>query len=257
MVIAVVFWLVGLFDRVIMPFVTRAGAEITVPDLRHMSISDADSVCQLTGIEIVNEKKRLDDRYPPGVVLDQYPPAGSIVKSGRRMELVISERSALIPCPDVVGRSPREAVIMADSTGLNVDLDGITYSHSDKVPEGVVLAQNPSPLTGLTRGSVIRITVSLGDKPIQSVVPDLVGRNISDVRFQLAKQSLRLGRIERYPDRTLPVGSIMSQYPEAGSIVGEHSTVDVQMAVEPVGVKEENQSGQSSNDVNTPVKESN
>ncbi len=238
-IIAVVWLVVGLVDRVIMPLVVLSSVERQVPNLHHLSLEEADSICCLIGLELVRGRVRVDNRLPPGSVLDQFPVAGVSVKPGRRVEVITSGRERLIACPDAVGRSPREAMLMADSSGLVVVENHIRYSHSSRYPEGVVMVQRPLPMTGMMRGDELTLTVSLGPRPTETVAPELVGRRISEVGVILAKHNLRLGKVTRYPDSSVPSGTVISQSPEPGSPMKPGEKVNVSVTKEPVkGIKD-------------------
>ena len=136
-------------------------------------------------------------------------------------------------CPDVIGRSPREASIVADSLGLVVDFGKNKYRHSNKYPEGVVLNQSPEPGVELRRDDELTLTVSLGRVPTEIVAPDLVGRKLDNIGIVLAKYNLRLGHVNRYPDSTLPPGTVLTQKPLPGTPMKSGGRISVNIAVKP------------------------
>ncbi len=228
-------WLIALTDRVILPFISRADVEMSMPDLRRMTYAQAGSLCKVSRLELMPARIRSDDKAPVGVVLDQYPHTGSIIKPGRRVEVVVSGNSGLIACPDVVGKSPREAGLIADSSGLWLNMEAIRYQFSENDPEGVIIEQSPFALTGLLKGAEMRITISLGSAPAIPTVPDLIGVNIENASFMLRKQGLRLGEIITYPDRKHHPGTVIEQSRLPGDPAGEGDIVDVRIATQPVG----------------------
>jgi len=229
-----IIWLILLIDRVVMPLIALSGVERQVPDLHHLSLFEADSICNDLRLELVQGRIRIDDRQPPGTILDQYPITGVIVKPGRRIEVVVSDHEMLAVCPHVIGQSPREAAILANSIGLEVLTEHTRYSHSSKYPEGVVISQRPSPGTELNRGQELIITVSLGRLPENIVAPNLVGHKLVDIRMLLAKNGLRKGKITRFPDRSVPVGTIISQDPKQGTAINAGESINLRVAVKPL-----------------------
>ncbi len=206
-----------------------------MPDLRKISFDEADSICKLAGVELLPARIRSDDKLPPGIVIDQYPQAGSIVKPGRRAEVVVSGTAGLVPCPEVIGKAPSEAGLIADSSGLWLNIEAIRYRFSEIDPEGVIIEQSPLALTGLLKGSELRITVSLGSEPLNPSVPDLIGVNIENATLMLRKQGLRLGEVVKYPDRNHHPGTIIEQSMAPGASIGMDNIVNVRVAVEPIG----------------------
>lgn len=229
-----IIWMVLLVDRVVMPLITLSGVERQVPDLHHLSISEADSVCRNLGLELVRGRIRTENRLSPGTILDQYPIAGGMVKPGRRIEVVVSDHEMLAICPYVIGQSPREAAIRANSIGLEVLSEHTRYHHSTLYPEGVVMAQYPASGKELTRGHELVLTVSLGKKPDNIVAPNLVGRDINDVGLLLAKNSLLKGKIIHFPDKSVTEGTIISQYPEPGATMQSGESIALRVAMKPV-----------------------
>jgi len=227
------FWLIIFIDRIIMPTIVRGDLEVEVPDLRSLSISEAMRLCEDIGVEIVQGRIRVDNSHPRGTVLDQNPHYGAVVKPGRRIVVILSTREQLILCPDIISMSPREARLIADSSGLQVAESQLRYVHSKLVPAGVVLEQSPSSMTGMMRGDSISITVSLGILPENIVAPNLVGRNFEELEFVLAQNRLQMGRITRYPDKSARTEQILSQQPVPGTKMSAGEKMHFNIAIIP------------------------
>ena len=244
-VIVAALWFVGFLDRVVMPLISRSGVQVNVPDLRNIKFEQADSLCSKLQLEIVKARTRPDDRLGAGVIVDQFPVAGSVVKPGRRIEVVVTDQAGLIACPGVVGRSVREAMISADSCGLVIRENAIRYAYSEQDPEGVVVSQTPPPFTGVLKGAELRLTVSLGGAPVEMIVPNLVGRNFEEASFLLIRYQLHPGDVISFPDRHSTPGIILSQDPPAGSTLPDDKRVNLRVAIRPVGMEEEADTTQS------------
>ncbi len=227
-------WIIGLLDRVVMPLLAFSGVEIKVPELRGMPVMEAQVECARLGLEFVRGRVRVDNAHPPGTIIDQFPPVGARVKPGRRVEAMVSVSDAAVLCPDVAGKSPREASLIADSTGLVVNTDSIRYRHSNAFPAGVVIKQSPAPLAQMKRGEEIKIWVSLGAEPKSITAPDLVGKSLDDIKLILTRNRLVIGAVARYPQRHFKPGVILAQDPPAGAAMQPGSTISVRIAVSPV-----------------------
>ncbi len=227
------FWLVGFIDRIVMPLFVFSGVEVVVPDLHGNSVQQAEEICNTAGIELERGRVRIDNNHAPGTVLDQSPQAGDRVKAGRKIDVLVSISDMMVHCPDVLGRSPREATLIADTSGLTIYSDSIKYTFSIDYPEGVVLRQSPDPLNQMSRGEQLKIWVSLGDMPSEIIAPDLVGKNIQDVTLVLAKYRLLLGKVTRYPQRGVAEGTVLSQNPAPGTALDVGDRVHLRVAVSP------------------------
>ncbi len=233
-VVIAAFWIVALMDKVVMPFIVQSGNEIEVPDLHHLSFEEAEKLCEKGQIELIRGKERIDEFLPVNSILDQYPVAGLTVKPGRRVEVVVSTHALRISCPDLFGRSPREAKIIANSSGLVIPKNKIHYRYSSRFPEGVVLSQKPAAGTEIDRGDTLSIGVSLGAKPDKIVVPDVVGQNLEGINIVLAKHNLRLGKVTKHPTSASVAGTILAQDPLPGITLQKSVRVNVSVAVKPV-----------------------
>jgi serine/threonine-protein kinase len=228
-------WIVAMADKVILPLIVMAGNEVSTPDLTNLPKSVADSICTASRLQMTKTRTRQDDRVPPDIVIDQYPAAGTPVRPGRVIEVVISDQTGLVVCPNVIGRSPREVAIIADSAGLSFDGTTVSYLHSETEPEGIVIGQRPLAYTGVRRGERLMLTVSLGSTPVSPTVPDLIGCNLSEVKFILAKQGLLLGETVSFPDRNRTPGTVIGQNPAWGETAPTDGIVSITIAVEPLG----------------------
>ena len=223
-----------ILDQIIMPIVVRHGVEVNAPDLRYISYRSADSICRANDLKLVRGRERVDSRIPVESILDQHPVAGVRVKKGRTIEVVVSVAENLSVCPNVIGISPREAQLLANSVGLRIDESRIQYQCSYKYPEGVVMLQHPLPITGMLPNDEIVITVSLGRLPAYVIAPHLVGRKLEEIYHILTNNQLMIGDVSNFPDNKVPPGTVLSQKPAAGSQMQPGDKIDIEIAVEPV-----------------------
>ncbi|MFC2150042.1 PASTA domain-containing protein [Calditrichota bacterium] len=239
--IALMIWGTATFDRVIMPLFVLKGIEIRVPDLHHMQWEDAARLCKTMKLELVTEKARIDLRVPPGRILDQFPLSGATVKPGRIIEVIVSKEALKVDVPDLSGRSPREAMLIADSLGLVLSESNFHYMYSKYAPEGVIMMQDPKAGLLVNGGDTLTISISLGEKPSQIVVPDLVGQQIDGISVTLARSNLRLGKVTRHPTKNAAPGTILEQDPSAGTLSEKVIRVNITVAAKPVTGNESNE----------------
>lgn len=230
--VSALIWLVVATDRAVMPLMTLTGVERTVPDLRHLKLSAADSLCRKEGLDLVMGRTRIDQSLPPGSVLDQFPVPGSRVKPGKRIEVVVSDREGLVACPYLEGRSPREAMLLADSSGLKVIEEHLRYANTLEFPEGVVFSQNPRAAALVRPGSEITLTVSLGPAQSDLTIPDLNGRTLADAKLDLAQRGMIAGAVSFQVDAAVPAGTVLDQSPAPGNQSGAGGFVNLTVACE-------------------------
>ena len=135
-IVTIVFVVGVLFvNGVIMPFYTRLGEEVEVPEVVEMNVQTADSLLQTKGFHIVVEREQYDWNYPEGTVISQNPEAFSVTKPGRRIYVTVSIGEKLSTMPNLVGKSARDAVFAAQSVGLELPDECFGYEYSNYYPQ--------------------------------------------------------------------------------------------------------------------------
>lgn len=233
MMAAVAAWMLLLTDKLIMPRIANKGVEVTIPDLHLMPFYDAELMCDKLGLTLVRMRMRIDNHHPAGIIVDQFPVSGTIVKPGKAIEVIYTVGSEVILCPILVGRSPREAVLIADTSGLYVDESKTLYAHSTRHPDGVVMRQIPEQFTTMMSGDTVRLVVSVGSLPEEVRAPRLIGQKIGELNRILIKHRVRLGTVTRYPDSSVPPNTVIAQTPEPDAEMNPGERVNVRIAVKP------------------------
>lgn len=129
-----------------------------IPDVTGMATGQARSALSDAGFADVSTANEFSDSVPRGGVVSQEPGPGSRARSGQAVSLVIS-RGEPKEVPSLVG----ESVTSATRAVSGLDLEVTTSSQtSDSVPEGAIIAQEPSPGAVLEEGDVVALVVSTG-----------------------------------------------------------------------------------------------
>jgi serine/threonine-protein kinase len=127
--------------------------------------------------------------------------------------------------PSLIGQSARNAATQFSAKGLN--LNWISQVYSDFLATNNVIAQEPPPGAELVRGSRVDILVSLGPREMLYVMPDLIGKEESEVRSVLTQMGFRIGNVytRRYPG--IKSNVIINQYPKAGYAVMKSDIINL------------------------------
>lgn len=106
---------------------THHGEAISIPDVRHKSLADAERILKDAGLPVVVSDTGYVKNLPPDCVLEQSPAPGEKVKSGHVIYVTInSAHSPVITIPDVIDNSSlREA--MAKLTAMGFKLGSPQY----------------------------------------------------------------------------------------------------------------------------------
>lgn len=105
--------------------------------------------------------------------------------------LVYTVHLGTVSVPELRGLSDQEAEGQAHDLGLMIAFDD-TGVFSEKIPPGLVAAQNPLPGFHVKAGSVVRVNRSLGDQQIW--VPQILGESPQAAIRALDNAGLHPGR---------------------------------------------------------------
>lgn len=171
----------------------------------------------------INIQEKYDNNIPFDTVISQDPEGNTFALVGSKVNLVISKGRPVIP--DVVGKSKEDAksVIESDENAGFV-FDSIEQYHNT-ISKGDVISQNPQAGTQVLIGSAVNVVSSKG----QPVVPDVVGKSKTGAE-SIINNVKGAGFVIKYSweyDRTVSVGNVISQNPQAGTSVNIGSTISI------------------------------
>ena len=171
------------FNMVIMPLLVRQGKQVEVPALTGLSTGEAVEILNESGLAVRDTLERTNDAVEPGMIMDQEPPAGTAVKPGRAVRLLVSRGGEKREVPALAGQSTRTARVALGNAGYG--LGNVVQVHSDYVEEGFVVASDPPGGTQLAPGQRVHLLVSLGPAQAPLALPDLRGLRLTRVEEQL------------------------------------------------------------------------
>jgi serine/threonine-protein kinase len=206
----------------------------TVPELRGLPERDASILLVDQGLAARRdpERDRYDEQVVPGHVLDQRPRAGSLVKRGSAVEIVLSRGPLQVLVPDLTGQAIQAAQVTLAAAGLPLGRSLSVYS--DAQAPGLVVLQDPPAGTRVERANPVTIFLSLDNPGAVWVMPDLVYRGYDAVRGFLTARGFRLGSVKFEPYEGIAPGVVLRQYPLAGHPLRQRDTIALVVAAEPV-----------------------
>ena len=124
--------------------ISRGPSTRPVPDVVGLDATLAEEILEAGGFEIgrVDSIAALSDL---GTIVVTRPAAGVARAPGADVQLVVSQGPAIIPVPNVVGLTHREAWERLDEAGLHVGR--VMARPTDAVEPGRVVEQRPAPGT--------------------------------------------------------------------------------------------------------------
>ena len=186
-ILVVVFSIIKLY--------ARQGQEYELPDVVGTNIAElqADNPIELDVVV-------LDSIFRPGQeggrILTQDPKAGTMVKKGRKLYITMtaySPEDAVLP--ELAGLTVRQAVSELANAGLETGtLKFVEDRYKNSVIDQSCKGKTVYAGQQIPRGSVIDLTVGLGDSTGRSVVPFVIGKTSDKARRDILSVSLNVGK---------------------------------------------------------------
>ncbi|MDQ2907927.1 MAG: PASTA domain-containing protein [Candidatus Eremiobacteraeota bacterium] len=220
------------FGRAIQDFFVPPSKTIATPALVGETLSDALGTAGSIHLRASVAERTPSDRYPRDVVMRQDPVAGTQVRPGRSISLVVSGGVQIFAMPDLRYESRRELGL--DLSHYKLQLGKVRIVSSEEVPSEAVVAQDPPPLTSVRAGSVVNVDIAKGG-PQTIRVPHFVGMDVNEARDVASRDHVRFGQLVWTPFGRYgqPRGTVVSQKPEAGAEIGAFQTVSLQLSAGP------------------------
>lgn len=214
-----------IFDQVLMPWYTKHGEALAVPNTLAKRYEEAKEMLETQGLEVIKAGEIHDSNLPFGYVVDQNPRPNRLVKKGRRVYLTISAGEREMQMPDLIGLSETNARERLKSFGLR--LGDIEYEYDPDELKDVVIEQS-KPAHSLVRSSdEIDITVSLGEPTENVTVPSLYGKTLEAARREIQKAGLTVGEITYKVNNNFLPNTVLNQTPEPGDDVKFGDKIDL------------------------------
>jgi serine/threonine-protein kinase len=197
---------------------------VVVPDLEGKEVVYALELLSDLQLNTKIKGSNFSHSIPRHHVISQDPQAGSEIKKGRDVRLIISKGARNIVLPNLIGLNVAQARIVLEENGL---LQGnLSHVHAGQRPRQEILAQYPAPgLAGL-RGDPVDLLVSSGPTPVQVGMIDFRGMDFSQAIVSIEKYNLETGTVRNTRNFGVANAIIMDHTPKSGYPVSMGSTID-------------------------------
>ncbi len=197
-----------------------ATPDIMVPEVVGLEMQRAEELLSGMGLKSVVDYI-YHEEIMKDYVITQHPPPDTRVKEGREVKLEVSQGIEILEIPELVNIPRREAVILLTRMGLEYSYE---EEHSDTVPPGYITRQDPRPGVKVRKGEEVLLYISKGTKSFP--IRNLFGEGEAAVKAYLDREDLIINR-ESWVYSNQPPGTVIEQYPPAGSTVQAGDTVDL------------------------------
>ena len=207
----------------------RRGA-IPAPDLVGLTMEQSRAQLEMVGLEPrhLKDEDRFDDDMPAGMVVQQQPRAGSLVKQGGIVSIILSRGLQLVEVPEIEGLEEPSALTQLAASGLQAGRRTHVYWEGSEA--GVVVSQSPEAGERVDQSRPVDLMVSIGDPSASFVMPDLVYRRIDEVRGFFERRGFKFGSVKYEPYEGVEEGVVLRHTPLAGHPLRKRDVITLVVA---------------------------
>lgn len=235
---AAIIMFIVIVAMIFLNFYTRHGERYTVPSFAGMTIEEARMASEDMDINFDVVDSIYVEAMAPGVILDQYPKAGSFIKSGRRVTVTTNTylpKNVIIPY--VTGYSLRQAKNRLQSAGLQIgQLVYVPDMAANNVIRQEYHGEVVTPKSNLTVpvNSRVVLYVGTGDNPSVMRVPSVIGELLYIAKNRLLEDGLNI-EIREHGSMTRAEAQkaiIYKQYPTPGDSIAYGGVVSLSISLD-------------------------
>jgi beta-lactam-binding protein with PASTA domain len=210
----------------------RGAEEVLVPKVEGKDLLEA--LMDLQEKELnPRVQVRFSSEAAKGVVMEQRPAAGAIVRAGRRITLAVSRGPVIDRVEDYVGQKVDDVrihlqTLFASYQALLRIKEPVSYVF-DASPNGTIIAQKPEPGTAISGLTELELVVSRGPRGELVEVPKFIDLPFRDAIAELSSLNFPFVFSVKRTEAGEKPGVIVAQTPDPESEVPYGSVVQLIM----------------------------
>jgi beta-lactam-binding protein with PASTA domain len=223
--------LILVFFYVYLPVTTRHGEAIHVPDLKGLTLQDAEKTLEQHQLRYkINDSSYVAGSVPFSII-SQHPQAGMEVKANRQIYVTITAKNPpMVPMPELKDKSLKAAEMELKSRDLLLENTKLVSSpFANLVIQQYVDGKTIAAGTHIPKGTKVTLDVGNGAMTHEIELPNVVGLHIDDAKALLIEQGLQIGLEKREQVAGKDKGEVIRQKPDykLGSKINMGETVDL------------------------------
>jgi eukaryotic-like serine/threonine-protein kinase len=190
------------------------GKEVTVPVLTGKTEAEAAAILETSKLVLRVDTKKFSNDVPALRILEQFPPAGTHLKTSRTVKVVLSAGDRSYAVPNLVGSSVRAAKLTLEQRSFTLGNTSMTRTASGEPL--TIQQQDPQPGSQEGADPTVNVLVSSGRIEESFVMPDIVGKRLDQVAPRIRAEGFQIGKLSYRKSSGADVGVIVQQQPQAG-----------------------------------------
>lgn len=217
--------LYSIFDMIVMPILTRHGDEFPLPDFTGLKVTEVQMTLRDMDLDFEVSSEEFSPDQEKGIILNQFPIAGTDVKADRIIKFVVSAGQKMIPIPNLAGLSVRQAMLNLETAKL--ELGEIVWAFSDTLPERVVVFSYPAAGTEIPIGSPVNLMVNRGRASNFTYMPKVTGLTLDEATRRLEDKLLKVGIVSQRMDENYLPETVLEQSEAEGTELDVGTEIDL------------------------------
>lgn len=197
--------------------------DVPLPNFIGQNYDDVKNNPAYKNFKFITETKN-DSTQKAGIILNQNPKAGTVVKSNSDVTLTINAGGKMVTIPDLTNKTQDEAV--SNLQQLNLTYDVLPVEDAN-VAKGYVQNTDPPAGTQVAEGSKVSVYVSTGSTGEKVAVPAVIDETLDAAKKDLAAAGLTVGKITTKDDTGKPKDTVIETTPLPGVQVAKGSSVSI------------------------------
>jgi len=222
----------GIAGVMVFFWILRGEQQVMVPPVQGMELTEALLELQSRRLNPYIRLRYSQSPFDRGLILEQGPIAGTFVKAGRRIELVVSQGTVINRVENFIGRNID--AVRLDLMTLTVGSGGpllvlrepVMLDYSPETP-GTIIQQSPVAGTDISGPTQLEFVVSRGPQQPLLTVPQLTGLPISNALEWIGETGVVFEFSVREPSGGESGETVVLQSPSAGTTVTANTVVNL------------------------------
>ncbi|HEC78374.1 MAG TPA: PASTA domain-containing protein [candidate division WOR-3 bacterium] len=139
-------------------FISKGSGKLVLPDFKGQGLSEATVKLSEMGLKVGEVKSEENSEVDKDKIISTIPPAGSRVKKGDVISVVLSRGVELVKVPRLIGKSLSTAKRLIENNGFKVG--NVSWEVSIDYNVGIVMRQSPGAGRMAKKGSAINLVVA-------------------------------------------------------------------------------------------------
>lgn len=201
-----------------------ANDTVPVPQFVGETKANADKLATNAELTLVPTEKPCEAQ-PKGNICSQETKAGTDVKKGTSINVVVSTGAPKVAVPTVLGKTLDQAksILEDDKYGFDVK----TKEEVSTEEPGTVTDQDPDLGTEVEKGTTITLTIAKAEE--KATVPDVIGQSCEAAKAQMTQNNLVGNCTEVETQDPNQDGKVIATTPQANSQADKGSSVNIQV----------------------------